>query len=1329
MAGSYNPTTIFMPGVGYINAQNPTYALPTATTASSIPPPNQQAAVPGMPDNPYLSRVTNTAPNPDKPGEVITSPTNPYQFATPEAAKAIAAQLGGSVSQLQLGGPGNSFSTPQAQVNVPGSANPLNAGLAAKNYGDYGAGPTDLGSYNIQRDLGNVPAGQTQAQWALSNPNFQMNPLLGNSGPGYNMVYNPNTGKYVNNASGTADINGASLSQSDAIGQMRTANGVSGVGPPTTKTAAPTPAPKATGQPPTASPAPRPTPAWIPPGYSVNPQTGMLQRSQTNPGSQVPVKTQALTSRSSAPRGFGNGSNPFLNLGSYGAGASGVDTTGLSVQPDVNGSFTGSVSVNGQAQTVAITPDGKVYDTSGQEITSQFGAQDLSSLYQAFGQASGDPNYGSQLSQASTVLNTGGPTGVTPSYGYHNPYNPVDNPPPAGWGVPPATGPGSGTGAGTGGGTPGSGSGAGVSGSGVGQPPPPPPPPPGTTGITPPMPYQPYSPPYPGGGTPPNASNPFSGSPLGTGNPYNYLGEGYTDANGNYVPPALAGGNPGMGNYADYSGGSPFATPLDSQATNNRNITLSQGQSLDQSLQNYINYQSGQGMVAQDQLNSAYTPIANGQGGYSQDQKDAILNQPYLNSLQQTQGQADSNYLTPGEQAGIAGNPSGVMDQLASDEGAMDQNMNSNADAINSALTTQTGNVNNALVNTQGGVHGAVGQQYKDISGVMNATNPAVNNTLRQTATNTNSYINPTKLSASDDYMRDYNVSDRDQQNILDQAGATVGNQELSDEGRLLQEANAQGNTSPLALSAARERLRQRSAVGQAQAMTNAAVNAKQLQLNTTQGRENTRLGAEQNYAGLGTSTNLALGSQNLAGQEYLGQLGLQGAAITGAANIGAEQYLGDQAQKAAQYLGTSTLNNQQEVNKQKQQNLQYQTGQNVAAGETADQAASTRANVVAQNRQSTNAYNQGTQFQRGQYIYGQGKDAQTNFANTQLGQEAEYRNYLQGKQSQANQNVSVGNQQRLGAYGTQTGGINQATSVGVANYGTKPGDPTTATNLINSNGIINSGKQAKGGVSQGPHMALVGEAGPELIVDLSAAAKGDTADPYKNPLYRKIMAQMLGLGGGGGTTWGMDEPPDYADSLSVINNYTGSPSGSKLPGSTVGGGVEPDISGGTPRLGVGTSIEPGGGSSVGGGGPYPLVGWEPPTGPTGPTGSSSSSITFGGIVDGPSTGGIEPGGGVPGGGSDTFGGGDDYEWDALGSVSEPNTHHYYGTPAKLHKNMGALAASPNVELVDHPQIRSLGVHRPQAVIPLNNKKGNKTSLASLPGLMKKYGSYGAGRV
>ncbi len=64
-----------------------------------------------------------------------------------------------------------------------------------------------------------------------------------------------------------------------------------------------------------------------------------------------------------------------------------LDTTGLVLTPDINGSFTGTVKINGvPTQLSVIAADGRVFDTSGAEVTSSLQAAgvDLSALRAAF---------------------------------------------------------------------------------------------------------------------------------------------------------------------------------------------------------------------------------------------------------------------------------------------------------------------------------------------------------------------------------------------------------------------------------------------------------------------------------------------------------------------------------------------------------------------------------------------------------------------------------------------------------------------------------------------------------------------------------------------------------------------------------------------------------------------------------------------------------------------------------------------------------------------------------------------------------------------------------
>lgn len=120
--------------------------------------------------------------------------------------------------------------------------------------------------------------------------------------------------------------------------------------------------------------------------------------------------------------------------------------------------------------------------------------------------------------------------------------------------------------------------------------------------------------------------------------------------------------------------------------------------------------------------------------------------------------------------------------------------------------------------------------------------------------------IDPSKLGLSGAFQQGYQFGPGDMQNIVDQAGRTVGVRTQSEQDQLERAAAAQGQTSPLALAAAESRIKYGGDIGAADAMTAARIQAKQLGLQTTLGQEQMRLGSEQDISGrqIGAIGNLA---------------------------------------------------------------------------------------------------------------------------------------------------------------------------------------------------------------------------------------------------------------------------------------------------------------------------------------------------------------------------------------------------------------------------------------------------------------------------------------
>lgn len=113
-------------------------------------------------------------------GGSITQQGNPLQWASSAAANSLAQNLGGTVKDLSIGGPGISWSDPQKLIQYGGANGPqVNAGLTADTFNRYGNSPTGYGSYLADRDkTGNQTQGYSE--WAHAQPGFKEDPNLAN---------------------------------------------------------------------------------------------------------------------------------------------------------------------------------------------------------------------------------------------------------------------------------------------------------------------------------------------------------------------------------------------------------------------------------------------------------------------------------------------------------------------------------------------------------------------------------------------------------------------------------------------------------------------------------------------------------------------------------------------------------------------------------------------------------------------------------------------------------------------------------------------------------------------------------------------------------------------------------------------------------------------------------------------------------------------------------------------------------------------------------------------------------------------------------------------
>ncbi|MDE2312506.1 MAG: hypothetical protein KGJ93_05505, partial [Patescibacteria group bacterium] len=84
------------------------------------------------------------------------------------------------------------------------------------------------------------------------------------------------------------------------------------------------------------------------------------------------------------------------------------------VTPDINNANKGTVTINGQTLTVDVLPDGRIFDSTGQDVTAQFATRDAQSIRDAINNAA--PSGSGQASSTSEV---------SPQTTLHNAYDPL----------------------------------------------------------------------------------------------------------------------------------------------------------------------------------------------------------------------------------------------------------------------------------------------------------------------------------------------------------------------------------------------------------------------------------------------------------------------------------------------------------------------------------------------------------------------------------------------------------------------------------------------------------------------------------------------------------------------------------------------------------------------------------------------------------------------------------------------------------------------------------------------------------------------------------------
>lgn len=522
-------------------------------------------------------------------------------------------------------------------------------------------------------------------------------------------------------------------------------------------------------------------------------------------------------------------------------------------------------------------------------------------------------------------------------------------------------------------------------------------------------------------------------------------------------------------------------------AANQRALIQSKGDDLSTQQGQQIGQEQGTRQRYQDYLDQLEGPMAQGQGGYSPEEIQQIMAQGGMPQAL-TDEQAQGNYLTPGEQAGITG-----------DTGSYTRNFN--PDQMSQDQAISAGQQRQAVDDLQQGVKGAVGQadlsqsdKFKqDSENQLGQNQGQFGTVLGAVGSNVRGSIDPNAVQASDSFLKDYNMTPEEQQQIVTGAGISAGAKDAAAVDALERSARAAGSD-PQGVAAYRARMARAQASDAGDAMTQARIKASEAAAGRKLTGEQLREQGGQYLTNVKTGTELAMGDQALAGTQQLGQQALSQRDTVEQQRLAAEQAKAGLNLNAAEAAGQADVANEANINSEGRQQQQFNTTTGTGIAQAQDTANSNRAAGIATNRQATGVNNQATAFGQQKTNNDTGSARATGVANTRLAQQTQGLNYYQGQNTQANQNEENAQNREVSTYGTQAGGTNQAGQLGVqaaAQPGTLSKIVGGVTGLIGAVGggsgvrAAAGGGGADGGVFDKPTNITVGEAGPEAVVPL----------------------------------------------------------------------------------------------------------------------------------------------------------------------------------------------------------------------------------------------------
>ena len=453
----------------------------------------------------------------------------------------------------------------------------------------------------------------------------------------------------------------------------------------------------------------------------------------------------------------------------------------------------------------------------------------------------------------------------------------------------------------------------------------------------------------------------------------------------------------------------PFSTNnVDQMAEQNRLAARDWWNILDQDTRDAQNRaQDAEGNFLRRSM-SSYDPIFRGQGGFAPNEASNILQENRILNSMATPEDLSAFDMAEWERDMVLGNPWAPVDEAKGALAGVRSDVDTAAERVR-GVTDAYGNR----------VEGAIDPTRLRMS---DTYNPEMQSYIDDAAESYSQVIDPRLLGLSDEFLNDYNWTERDTQDLMDKAATSVANRGAANRDYIERAAAQSGNYSPEALAAGFARGRVDEDTAAAKAILDARMAGRGRALDVTGERERMRLDTERDYTGRMTDavrdvTGLRLNQGQAAEQMRLdAERGLSDRQVSGYGNVANMAMQGElNIGNAYRDLG------------------QYGTGVIYDATRYGDTAMRQGGQQAYQNRLNAGQARISTRF-------GQAMDASNALSNrygTVYGQkkaeEAEGRGYLTGQQNAASGNAQAIRGQRIGAAGTGLQGIGEGTQAALA--------------------------------------------------------------------------------------------------------------------------------------------------------------------------------------------------------------------------------------------------------------------------------------------------------